>query len=72
MVEVINSSFIPKNEFKKEVNKRKSPRVNIFFLIALTIFLTSIVASVGVYLYKNSLEKENERLKAVFEQSEAD
>ncbi len=69
MVEVINSSFIPKNEFKKAPTRKSGSRVNVFFLISLIIFLASIVGSVGVYLWKKDLEKSNEislkKLKAI-------
>ncbi len=58
MAEVINSSFIPKKEFKKNSGSSKGPRINILFLISLVIFLSTIIASVAVYLWKVSLEKE--------------
>jgi hypothetical protein len=50
MAEVINSSFIPKREFKKKDKETKGRGINIVFLIALIIFLSTIVAGVGIYL----------------------
>jgi hypothetical protein len=50
MAEIINSSFIPKKEFKKEEGSKKGIQLNIFFLISLVIFLSTIIMSIGVYL----------------------
>lgn len=55
----IQASFIPKKDIKKRAKKGFS--VNIFLLIAVVIFLTSVFASLGVYLWKEQTiaQKEN-------------
>ncbi|PID83637.1 hypothetical protein CSB11_00290 [Candidatus Campbellbacteria bacterium] len=64
MAEIINSSFIPKKEFKKkEERTRRGPRLNIFFLIALIIFLSTAIASGGVYFWKKGLQNQNNNYK---------
>lgn len=63
MAEIMNSSFIPKKEFKKKDTENKGSKINIFFLIALIIFLTTIVASIGVYLWKKDLISTNKKYK---------
>ena len=51
MAEVINSSFIPKREFKEDNGRpKKRFQLNVFFLISLVIFLSMIVGLVGVNL----------------------
>ncbi len=58
MVEMFNSSFIPKKEFEVKKKKKKSGfRINIVFLISLIIFLSMIVGLIWVNFYKNDLEK---------------
>lgn len=61
MVEIINSSFIPKKEFKKKDKQTSGLKINIFFLISLVIFLATIIASVGVYLWKKDLISTNKK-----------
>ncbi len=55
----INSSFIPKKDIKKVKGSRKSP-VNVFLLISIIIFLTAVLGSAVVWLWKDSLRKENQ------------
>ncbi len=58
MVEVIKSSFIPKKEMKKKISKRSGGGgVNIFFLIALIIFLSTVIGAAGMFFWKSNLEK---------------
>ena len=59
MVEVINSSFIPKKDLSKKKGPSSGPSVNVFLLISVIIFLSTIVASVGVYLWKENLKEDN-------------
>jgi hypothetical protein len=49
MVEVIKSSFIPKKELKKKEVRRSGGGVNIFFLISLIIFLSTVIGAAGMY-----------------------
>jgi len=49
MVEVIKSSFIPKKEMKKKQVKRSGRGVNVFFLMSLIIFLSTVIGSAGMY-----------------------
>jgi len=72
MVEVIKSSFIPKKEIQKV--KRKAifgAGVNIFFLVSLIVFLSSVVVAVGVFLWEknllNSIDEEKKVFKALEE-----
>jgi len=67
MAEVINSSFIPKREFKEDNGRpKKRFQLNVFFLISLVIFLSMIVGLVGVNLWKADLESGNRKLKENF------
>jgi len=49
MVEVIKSSFIPKKEMKKKQVRRSGSGVNVFFLISLIIFLSTVIGAAGMY-----------------------
>ncbi len=63
MPEVINSSFIPKKDLGGgSQKKRKGGGIDIFLLIALIIFLSSIVLSLGVFLWSQSVQNKNEEL----------
>lgn len=68
MAEIINSSFIPKKEFKKkeEKNFKNKPKLNIFFLISLIIFLSTLLIGVGVYLYELQLVDQNKKYQEKF------
>ncbi len=59
MVEIINTSFIPKQALSKK-KKKKGFKINVFFLISLVIFLSTIIGAVGVTLWKMDIEKTNE------------
>lgn len=50
------SSFIPQKSLTP-IQKRKGPSVGLFFIIAVIIFVVSIVSSIGVISYKKVLEK---------------
>lgn len=58
MVEVIKSSFIPKKEMKDRQIKRRGGGVNIFFLISLIIFLSTIIGAAFLYFWEVDLEKD--------------
>ena len=58
MVEVMKSSFIPKKEIKKTVERKKGAGVSLFFLISLILFLSMVVSGIGMYLYRTSLVKK--------------
>jgi len=49
MVEVIKSSFIPKKEMKKKQVRRSGSGVNVFFLMSLIIFLSTVIGAAGMY-----------------------
>lgn len=66
MAEIINSSFIPKKEFNKKKTGGRGLRLNIFFLISLMIFLTTIISSAGIYLWKEDLKKTNKGYEESF------
>lgn len=66
MPEVISSSFIPKKEFSAPKKKTRTFSINIFFLISLIIFLTTIVGAVGVNMWKENLTKSNAVIHAEF------
>lgn len=66
MAEVIHSSFIPKREFAKKKTTKKSFSINIFFLIGLIIFLSSVVGSIWVYMWKAKLVADNEAVQLEF------
>ena len=57
MVEVIKSSFIPKKEMKKKQVRRSGSGVNVFFLMSLIIFLSTVIGAAGMYFWKIGLEK---------------
>ncbi len=64
----INASFIP----KKDIKKRKRGggfSVNIFLLIAIIIFLTAVFASLGVYLWGERLQAQNQESLATLEKN---
>ncbi len=71
MVEVIGSSFIPKNEFKKK-DKKNNFQLSVLFLISLIIFLATILGSVTVYLLKTKLVNENKILEANLKKNEGE
>ena len=57
MTEIIKSSFIPKKEIKEKKIASRGVRINIFFIISLIIFLSTIIGAVGMYFWKTSLEE---------------
>ncbi|MBU1557653.1 hypothetical protein KKC45_01715 [Patescibacteria group bacterium] len=60
-----NISFIPKKNTSLEVKKTGS--VNFAFLVAMVIFLATIVSSLGVFLYKNFLKNKIEESSIMLE-----
>lgn len=70
----LNPSFIPKDTLREAAAPRRQGGLGLFFLISLIIFLGSILASLGVFLYgeyvTRSLESKKvslERARAAFE-----
>ena len=68
------TSFIPKKPTTPVAQRRRGTVINVFFLIALIIFLGATTVSVGVFLYEKSviqnIEKKSNQLveaKAAFE-----
>lgn len=55
-----STSFIPKKPQASSKKRRKSTTINIFFLIALLIFLGASAASVGAYFYLQLVERSIE------------
>lgn len=64
----INASFIPKKDIK---TRRAGPgfSVNIFLLIGIVIFLTAVLGSLGVYVWKNQLSALNQESLATLEKN---
>lgn len=64
----INASFIP----KKDIKTRRAGTgfsVNIFLLIGIVIFLTAVLGSLGVYVWKNQLSALNQESLATLEKN---
>ena len=55
----INASFIPKGDIKSKQKTRAPLAANLFLLIAIIIFLTSLLASLGVFLWLQQIESAN-------------
>ena len=53
------TSFIPKKPIVGSDTVYSSARVSAFFVVALILFLTSVAAAAGVYVYEKTLEKSN-------------
>ncbi len=63
------TSFIPKKPETSVVRRSKGGVINVFFLVALIVFLTSVVASVGVFFYKQVAEQRLEEKVALLEKT---
>ena len=68
------TSFIPKKPETPTTRRRRGGTVNVFFLLALIIFLAAVTASVGVFLYERvtsqslgEKKEQLERARAAFE-----
>ena len=58
----INASFIPKGDIKSKQRRQKAPlATNIFLLIGIIIFLVSLLASLGVFLWSQQLAAANSK-----------
>lgn len=55
------TSFIPKKPVISDPHRNKLPK-SLFLILTLFLLIVTILASVGLYLYKNNLEKERETL----------
>lgn len=66
-----DTSFIPQQPLLKvEGSLRRKEPVNIALVIALVIFLTSLIVSAGMYFYKGSLDKQIVALQKQLESKE--
>ncbi len=64
------TSFIPKKPLSEDRPVRSRP-VNMFVFIATLIFFASIVAAVGVYLYRSVISKQVTEMNAELERARA-
>ena len=69
MAQEFNASFIPKKEVQAKRVRRSSPGANIFLLIGVIIFLTSLLASLGVWLWATQLDAANSRVLQTLEKN---
>lgn len=65
----INASFIPKKEVRAKTPRRVASGANLFLLIAVIIFLTALLASLGVYLWGEQLDAANSRALETLEKN---
>jgi hypothetical protein len=65
------TSFIPKHPLAEERVRSGGPSINIFLLIALVLFIASIVGAGFVYFYKTSLETQITESKKNLEENRA-
>lgn len=68
MASNFQSSFIPKEPMTAEVFKKK--RAGVFGVLAVSLFVTSIVVSMGTFFYKGVLENEIKNLELQLTESE--
>ena len=61
MAQEINASFIPKKEVRGKRKRGPALGANLFLLIAVIIFLTALLASLGVFLWSQQLQAANSR-----------
>jgi len=64
----INASFIPKKDIKRRGGSRGFS-VNIFLLIAVVIFLSAVLGSLGVYLWKQQIISEADQALETLEKN---
>lgn len=62
------SSFIPKEPITEEVFQKK--KAGIFGVLAVSLFVTSIIVSVGIFFYKGVLQNEIKNLESQLVESE--
>ena len=67
----IPASFIPQKEIRSK-KKKNFFQINIFLLISIIIFLTTVGASIGVFLWKGLAEQSRDANLAKVERSESD
>ena len=68
----INSSFIPKKDIKRRQKKGSSFGANVFLLIGVVIFMATLLAALGVYLYDKKLGSDNIRKLTQIQESQDD
>lgn len=61
MAQQINASFIPKKEVRARAPRVRSVGANLFLLIGVIVFLTALLASLGVFLWGEQLDAQNSR-----------
>ncbi len=69
MSQEFNSSFIPKKEVQAKKFRQHNPGANIFLLIGVIIFLTSLLASLAVWLWSAQLDTSNARALQTLERN---
>lgn len=68
----INASFIPKKEVRSRARRgtsRAAAGANIFLLIGVIVFLTALLASLGVFLWGEQLDAANSRALETLEKN---
>jgi hypothetical protein len=65
----IGASFIPKQEVREKKARRTPLSANLFLLIGIVVFLATLLASLGVYLWHQQLESANARALQTLEQN---
>jgi len=68
----INSSFIPKKDIARKQKKKSSFGTSVFLLIGVIIFLATLLAALGVFLYDKKLEADNRNDRQQLEKSQDD
>lgn len=66
MVDAINTSFIPKKTVSSN-KKGEAKSVDLILLLSVLVFAVAIVASVGVFIYKNYLDNKIGESKIMLE-----
>ena len=69
MAQGINSSFIPKKEVRARSKRASGMGANLFLLVGVIIFLTAILASLGVYLWGEQIDRANARAAETLEKN---
>jgi hypothetical protein len=73
MEQNFQTSFIPKQSVIEE-REKAAPRIGIFLVVAIIVFLTMVIASAGLYFYKTvtlkSIQNKEETLTAAKERFE--
>lgn len=65
----IGASFIPKKEVRRKGNRGTPLAANLFLLIGVVIFLATLLAALGVFLWQQQLESANARALQTLEKN---